>query len=151
MNNNLSLDEIDNKISELENQKQQIKDDIKTNAKKQGWFYLLNTTFESASYKTKEYLDFHRQFKREFTKLLKDNYKVKEVLISKANHFDASGFFKTSNDIIFYFSIGDLRWDKVFLIRTAQNYKDYTGGSNEYLNTENYNEFLKGLERLIKK
>jgi len=91
--------------------------------------YLLNQEFESSGQRTPQYLEFHRTFKREFKALLKPY--IKEIEIDKPNHFDISGFFKLNDDRIYYFSLSDLRWDKdSLLIRTAKDFKDYTGGSN---------------------
>ncbi len=143
------LSEIDMQIRQLELEKQEIKDNTKKQAKKEGWFSLLNTEFESSSQRTPEYLTFHRLFKSEFSKLLKDTFDIDRIEISKPNHFDANGFFKLKNGKIFWFSIGDLRWDKSFLIRTAMNFQDYTGGSNNMLNTEDYESFLTGLKKVV--
>ena len=89
--------------------------------------------FESASYKTPEYLAWHRLFKREFTKFLQSKG-MTGIDISKPNHFDMHGFFKDGAwDQIWYFSISDLRGFKDnMLIRTAEHYKDFTGGFNQY-------------------
>jgi len=103
--------------------------------------YLLNCEFESSSQKTEQYSKAHRIFKREFTKILKPL--CKEIEISKPNHFDITGFFKLNDNRIYYFSIGDLRWDKIFLIRTAEDFKDYTGGSNNFLSLDE--DFIKNL------
>ena len=54
-------------------------------------------------------------------------------------------FFKLNNDRIYYFSLSDLRWSKdSLLIRTAKDFKDYTGGSNNNitLNEDFVNNFL---------
>lgn len=90
--------------------------------------------FESASYRTPEYLAWHRLFKREFTKFL-ESRGMTGIEFSKPNHFDMSGFFKDgAKDQIWYFSVGDLRGFKdAMLIRTAKHYKDYTGGMNQYV------------------
>jgi hypothetical protein len=91
--------------------------------------YLLNFEFESSCSRTPQYLEFHRVFKNEFTKLLKPY--IKSIEISKPNHFDVSGFFELNNGGIYYFRIEDLRWSKEsMLIRTAKHFKDYTGGCN---------------------
>jgi len=107
--------------------------------------YLLNCEFESSSQRTPEYLRAHRTFKREFSKILKPI--CKEILISKPNHFDISGFFKLNDDRIYYFSIGDLRNDKTFLIRIAKDFKDYTGGSNNFLSLDE--SFINNLLRKL--
>jgi hypothetical protein len=46
-----------------------------------------------------------------------------------------SGFFTAPSGQVYYFSCSDIRhwgYDKL-LIRTAKNYTDYTGGSNQYV------------------
>jgi hypothetical protein len=90
--------------------------------------------FESSSFRTPEYLAWHRTFKRAFTKFL-ESRGMTGIEISKPNHFDLSGFFKDGgHDQIWYFRIEDIRWSKDrMLIRTAQHYKDYTGGRNQYV------------------
>ena len=106
--------------------------------------YLLNCEFESSSQRTPQYLKAHRIFKKEFTKILKPI--CDKIEISKPNHFDISGFFKLNDGRTYYFSIGDLRWDKIFLIRIAKDFKDYTGGSNNFLSLDN--NFI---EKLLRK
>lgn len=97
---------------------------------------LLNETFESSSSRTQQYLNFHRTFKREFTQLMKPI--CSEIDIHKPNHFDVSGFFKTNSGKTYYISLGDLRWDKHSLLyRTAKDFKDYSGGINEYISMDN--------------
>jgi len=109
---------------------------------------MLKQTFESSSSRTPQYLDFHRTFKREVKNLLKPYINRFEVF--KPNHFDAGGFFELKNGKIFYFSLSDLRWDKTFLIRTAKDFKDYTGGSNQYLDIDDLgNNLLSFVEREI--
>ena len=136
------LKQINNKERELNNLNSQYEEVLKTKEDKilktAGFdkvIYLLNCEFESSSQRTPQYLKAHRIFKREFKKILKPI--CKEIEISKPNHFDISGFFKLNDNRIYYFSIGDLRWDKIFLIRIAKDFKDYTGGSNNFLSLEN--------------
>ncbi len=105
---------------------------------------LHNEEFYSASNKTPQYLEFHRTFKKEFTKALKD-IGCEEIKIGKPNHFDVSGFFRDPNRQIWYFRLEDLRWSKEqLLIRKAAHYEDYTGGRNEYV------PFNKNMIKLIK-
>lgn len=86
--------------------------------------------FVSSCFKTRQYLTWHELFKKEFKKFLIEKGASK-IDIGKSNHFDMNGFFTSKSGQIYYFSIGDLRWDKIrMLLRTAKNYKDYTGGSN---------------------
>ena len=65
-------------------------------------------------------------------------------------HFGASGFFTLGNKI-WYFSLGDVRWDRNFLIRTAKDYKDFSGGSNLFLSVESENKFKDDFNRNILK
>lgn len=102
--------------------------------------------FESSCQRTPEYLAWHRLFKKEFKKFLNDKG-ITEIDISKPNHFDMSGFFK--KDKCYYFSVSDLRWDKTFLLRTAEHFKDYTGGSNNFINMESLEVFEIGFNRIV--
>jgi len=108
--------------------------------------FLLNQEFESSSSRTPQYLKAHRYFKKDFIDVLKPF--CKDILIHKPNHFDITGFFELNDGRIYYFSIGDLRWDKTFLIRTAKDFKDYTGGSNNYIDLNN--NFVENLLKYIK-
>ena len=91
---------------------------------------LVKETFESSTGRTPQYLKFHRTFKRELKKLLAPH--VTRIEVSKPNHFDVKGFFELNNGTIYYFSISDLRWFKeTMLIRTAEHFKDWTGGMNQ--------------------
>lgn len=93
---------------------------------------LTQTDFESSSSRTPEYRSWHRLFKREFTKFLME-HGATLIQIGKPNHFDMSGFF-TWNGQAWWFRIEDIRWSKNdMLIRTAQSYKDYTGGQNHFV------------------
>jgi hypothetical protein len=52
-------------------------------------------------------------------------------------HFDVSGFVKLLDDRIFYFRVGDIRWSKFsMLVRTAEHFKDWTGGSNDFVSID---------------
>lgn len=110
---------------------------------------LLAREFESSSTRTPQYLEFHRTFKREFTKALSD-IGCSKVEISKPNHFDVSGFFTADNNQIYYFSISDLRWSKDnLLIRTAKHYKDYRGGGNNFIHIDG--NMINKIDRLVNK
>lgn len=109
--------------------------------------YLLGFTFESSSSRTPQYLEFHKIFKKEFTALLKSY--TKRIEISKPNHFDVSGFFELNNGQIYYFGLEDLRWSKdSLLIREAKDFKDYTGGSNGFINLDK--NFAENLKRYLR-
>lgn len=109
-----------------------------------------NQEFESSSSRTPEYLAWHRLFKREFTKLL-ESKGMTGIEFSKPNHFDMSGFFKDGGkDQIWYFSVSDVRWSKEsMLIRTAQHYKDYTGGHNCFAPLSSPERFIEAFERIV--
>ena len=110
---------------------------------------LIKEHFESSSNRTPQYLTAHRTFKREFTKLLKE-LEVLELDISKPNHFDMSGFFRTKANKVFWFRIEDLRWSKDnMLIRTAKDFKDYTGGTNQFIDLETEQSFKEQLIKVI--
>ena len=103
---------------------------------------LLSKGFESSSGLTPEFAQFFRTFKSEFTKELKF-LGATEIIFSRG-HFYLSGFF-TIDKQAFYFSLSDVRqMDNCFkinpnsslcqlLYRTAQHYKDYSGGMNQYV------------------
>lgn len=100
---------------------------------------LLRKGFESASYKTPEFMSFVRTFKSEFTKELK-NAGATKIEIS-TGHFYVSGFFTSASGQVYYFSLSDVRGMEfvskpALMYRTAQHYKDYTGGSNQWINIE---------------
>jgi len=111
---------------------------------------LVNQEFESSCYDTPQFLAFYKTFKREFRRLLKDSYSVSEIIFSKG-HFEVSGFFKMSNGKIYYFSIGDVREYRVFgmLIRTAKDFKDYTGGCNNYVSLQFKEKFIEDLSNFL--
>jgi len=116
---------------EMEDEKKKVLTAKTTGFKKT--LYLLAQDFESSSGRTPQYLEFHKVFKKEFTAMLKSF--TTELELSKPNHFDVTGFFKMDDGRIYYFSVGDLRWAKdSMLIRTADGFKDYTGGSNGFIN-----------------
>ena len=104
--------------------------------------YLLGFEFKSSSRRTPQYIEFYRVFKREFTALLKSF--CSDIQIGRPNHFDVTGFFKTKKGVIYYFSLGDLRWNKdSMLIRTAKDFNDYTGGKNNDIGINNLEEEIK--------
>ena len=110
---------------------------------------LTNEYFESSCYETPQYKTWYRTFKREFSKFLTDNGAT-NIQIGKPNHFDMSGFFTNHAGQIFYFSISDLRWSKdTMLVRTAKDYKDYTGGTNQFVSLKSLGEFADGIKPLV--
>lgn len=103
--------------------------------------------FESSSGRTPQYLSWHRLFKKELTAFL-ISVGCTEIKIGKPNHFDMSGFFRSSTGQIWYFSVSDIRWseDKM-LIRSAKSFTDYSGGMNQYVSLTRGEDAFK--ERLI--
>ncbi|MDA3779889.1 MAG: hypothetical protein PF487_06675 [Bacteroidales bacterium] len=95
---------------------------------------LLSMGLESSSGLTKEFKQFYSTFRTEFKKELK-TIDATDIVFSRG-HFNISGFF-TVNNQAYYFSISDVRspMSKI-LYRTAMNYKDYTGGANQYVGIE---------------
>ncbi len=90
--------------------------------------------FESSSVKTEEFLSFSKLFKKEFKKEMQ-TVNVSDITFS-VGHFYISGFF-TKEEKTYYFSISDVRCPQYkMLYRTAKDKKDYTGGSNQYVNIE---------------
>ncbi len=146
MSNNLS--ELEQEKAEIENKINSIKAENFKQASKH-WLTLLNAKYESSSTRTKQYLTFCRVFKRQFKKLLNETFDIEKIEIAKPNHFDQYGYFELKNGRTYYFSIGDLRWDKCFLIRTAINFEDSTGGINQYCSVEDFDSFMRDLKSIV--
>lgn len=144
----MTLKELEQQKADIENKINLIKE-IKFKAASKHWFTLLHAEYESSSIRTPQYLTFCRVFKIQFKKLLKGTFDIEKIEISTPNHFDQTGFFELKNGRIYYFSIGDLRWDKNFLIRTAQNFTDYTGGNNQDCNIDDFESFMNDLKRIV--
>jgi hypothetical protein len=94
---------------------------------------LLYSGFESSSGLTPEFNEFYKTFKREFTKELKSQGAT-NIKFSRG-HFYISGFCIIDGQI-FYFSLPDVRGSQFripkLMYRTAENYKDFTGGMNRF-------------------
>lgn len=84
--------------------------------------------------------DFVRKFRSAFTRELK-SVGATEIVVNQG-HYYLFGFF-TIGTQAYYFSVGDIRW--IFhcggckiplLYRTAQHYKDWTGGMNHFVEIE---------------
>jgi hypothetical protein len=97
---------------------------------------LLSQGFESSSVKTPEFKSFASAFKRELTKELK-SIGATNIKFS-VGHFYVSGFFTSETGQVYYFSLSDVRGcPNQLMYRTAKDYKDYTGGINQWVNIEN--------------
>lgn len=115
------------------------------------WLTVLDKTeFESSSGLTPQFSSFYRLFKKEFKELLlTHNVNPVDIIINRG-HFYIYGFFKMLNGKIFYFNLGDVRfWKNHMMVRTAKDFKDYTGGSNINLSLVSDGCFLEDLERAI--
>ena len=98
---------------------------------------LLKQEFESSSGLTQEFNEFYHTF-------------ATEIKFNRG-HFEVSGFFKLPSGKIWYFSLGDVRYAKgSFFVRTAESFKDYTGGSNQEISTDNPARFVRRLKEIVK-
>lgn len=79
---------------------------------------------------------FHKERKR-ITKILL-NKGCTDIKIEYGFYY-FSGFFTSPSGQVYYFSCSDVRHFPYtqLLIRTAKNYKDYTGGANQYCRVDN--------------
>lgn len=92
---------------------------------------LHNQRFESSSTTTPQWDTFYKVAVQYFKKILKPL--AIDIKMSKG-HFYLSGFFTSRSGQVYYFSIPDVRWsDHKLLLRTAKDYKDYTGGGNMFI------------------
>lgn len=92
---------------------------------------LYRQEFESSSGKTSQFMEFHRVFKQEFKKLLKE-LGCTDIEIH-AGHFYLMGFFKKGEQW-WYFNTGDVRFKlqgSTMLIRKTESNTDYTGYVNQ--------------------
>jgi len=95
----------------------------------------LDYTFESSAGLTPEFAQFNKEIKDLIKKSLPD---CLELVSWNKGHFEFSGFLRNKNTGKFvYFSCSDVRyfknaWYEDLLVRTAENEKDFTGGSNNF-------------------
>ena len=98
---------------------------------------MLKQGFESSSGLTPEFAQFFNTFKKEFSQELK-SVGATDIKFSRG-HFDITGFC-TINGQVWYFSLGDVRGSEYqipnLMYRTAKDYKDYRGGSNQWVKIE---------------
>lgn len=79
---------------------------------------------------------FHREFKVAFNNELE---KIGATLeMCKAGHYYIFGFFKLGTGDLYYYSISDVRHfpRAQMMYRTAKHLKDWTGGTNQFVNIE---------------
>lgn len=85
---------------------------------------------------SQEFKDFFKREKKRLTAIFKEKGCTEIKMDYGFNYF--SGFFTAPSGQIYYFSCSDVRhfgYDRL-LIRTAKHYKDWTGGSNQYVGTK---------------
>jgi len=120
-------------------------EDLKSKTGIEKW---LGYDFESSSMTTPEFITFAREYKKELTKQLPDNY---EIVGWMRGHFYISCFIKNNaTSKLIYLSISDVRhfpdsWYNNILIRTAKHEKDWTGGSNNWSDWKNLKRNLEKL------
>lgn len=90
--------------------------------------------FGSGGVNSEEFINFYELFCNSFHRELK-RIGAFDFVFSK-NHFSLNGFFKLKEQV-YYFSLSDVRTQygrpEDLLIRTAKNYRDFTGGANKYV------------------
>jgi len=92
---------------------------------------------DMGGYNSEDFKKLAGEFKKEMTKQLKTI--DAKITAYSVGHYYVSGFFRTSNDKCYYFSLSDIRNGFVenLLYRTAEHEKDYSGGSNQYVTLNN--------------
>ena len=108
----------------------------------------LNAEFESSCSETLQFREFVKDYKKTLKAILFDKYEIVEF---HKMHFEFSAFIKNRfTGKLVYLAISDVRfwgnnWYNNILIRTAKDTKDFTGGSNNYIELNN---LITGLDRL---
>lgn len=124
---------IDLQISALESEQLELEQKQRESKQRQKMEKWYDYTFESSSGLTAEFQAFAKDFKKYLLQQVRDNF---ELVNWSRGHFEVCGFLRNKkNKKLVYFSISDIRyfkngWYNDVLIRTAENEKDYTGGSN---------------------
>jgi hypothetical protein len=146
-----SLNDIDEQIKKL----QDVKAGIESNALDAlNWYDRLSFKHKFSCYKTEEIKKTYSMFKRGFKGYLQNYFKLIQFK-PRLGHFFISGFFElenkeNGNKQIYYFSIEDLRGGCKFMIRTVKDFKDYTGGSNNYLSLKDFEQFNDDLDIIVR-
>lgn len=109
---------------------------------------LRNETIEDAgAYTSESYKKFERTYKNFLNRMCKNN--GWELVNFSGSHYEFSCFIKNKDHYI-YLSISDVRyfkgeWYKNILFRTAKHEKDYTGGTNHYVELHNLEYAIRSL------
>jgi hypothetical protein len=107
----------------------------------------LKREFVSSSGLTQQFADFYHLFQSKFSQSLRKRLEITKIKFHRG-HFYISGFFQITDGRIWYFSLGDVRWGSFrgqLLIRTAQSFQDYTGGTNHFVTIHD----MDGLQRIV--
>ena len=82
-----------------------------------------------------EFLKFYNKEKKRLSNLFTQKGCKNFEMYAGFNFFSA--FFTSPSGQVYYIHFEDYRWNKYdeLLIRTAKNYTDYSGGSNQYVGT----------------
>lgn len=122
-------------IDSLKQEREKLEQNKEESKEHKGIETWLNYRFESSSELTEEFSAFARDYKKYLLKQIKNDF---DLVGWSRGHFFLSGFLKSKkNNRYVYFSTSDVRhfsdnWYNNILIRTAENEKDYTGGSNNF-------------------
>jgi len=84
---------------------------------------------------SQDFKDFFKREKKRLTSILKELGCVEIQMSMQFNYF--YGFFTSKTGQAYYFSCSDVRYFgyNKLLYRTAKDYKDFTGGYNQYVST----------------
>ena len=125
------IQQLKDTIIQCEEREGQLKDVVANNPHMLPSSRMINyVDFESSTGDTDQQRTFRRLFQADMRKILKG--KITRIELNR-NHFEMYGFFETTTGKIFYINTGDLRWSAKqmgMLIRTAKDFRDFTGGSN---------------------
>ena len=104
----------------------------------------------SGSDLSQEFKSFYHKEKKRLMQLF-DVFLCSKVEMSYGFYY-FSGFFTADNGQIYYFSCDDVRhfgYERL-MFRTAKDYKDYTGGTNQFVGTS-YEELFMFFKTTMKK
>ena len=89
----------------------------------------------SGSDLSQEFKNFFKKEKKRLSNLFAQKGCIDFEMYYGFNFFSA--FFTSPSGQVYYIHFEDYRWNKYdeLLIRTAKNYTDYSGGSNQYVGT----------------
>ncbi len=94
------------------------------------------TQFGGGTHTTPAFDSYVRKTRNEFKKVFSD---IASKIKIRGGHFYWSGFLTRKRDgLVVYFCVSDVRFsrEQPMMVRTAKNYKDYTGGHNQWVNID---------------